>query len=79
MIIIENGGCMLTISYLYWVNNELYRLNMDENSPSCFMFGVSHVCPLCKSIHLIKSNKTTTRKQRYSCKKNNSRFIINYP
>jgi insertion element IS1 protein InsB len=51
---------------------------MNENNPSCSRFGVSHFCPVCKSIHLIKSGKTATGKQRYSCKNCDKRFITEY-
>jgi len=36
---------------------------MNENNHSCFRFGVSHICPKCKSDKLIKSGKTVTGKQ----------------
>jgi len=51
---------------------------MNVSSPSCTRFGVSHTCPECKSEHLVKNGKTETGKQRYSCKKCNKRFIVNY-
>jgi len=51
---------------------------MNENEPSCFRFGVSHTCPICKSDNLIKSGKTATGKQRYCCKECNKRFITEY-
>jgi IS1 family transposase/transposase-like protein len=51
---------------------------MNENNTSCTRFGVSHTCPVCKSNQLIKSGKTATGKQRYSCRKCNKRFITDY-
>ena len=51
---------------------------MNENNPSCYRFGVSYTCPICKSTKLIKSGKTTNGKQRYCCKECSKRFIINY-
>jgi insertion element IS1 protein InsB len=51
---------------------------MNENIPSCSRFGVNHQCPVCKSEKLIKSGKTATGKQRYSCKNCQKRFITNY-
>ena len=51
---------------------------MKENSTSCIRFGVSITCPVCKSTQLIKSGKTSTQKQRYSCKECKKRFIIDY-
>jgi transposase-like protein len=51
---------------------------MNESSPSCSGFGVHHQCPVCKSEKLIKSGKTASGKQRYSCKNCQKRFIINY-
>ena len=51
---------------------------MDQNNPSCFRFGVSHFCPLCKSKHLIKSGKTTNGKNRNCCKECFKRFITEY-
>ena len=51
---------------------------MDQNNPSCFRFGVSHFCPICNSVNLIKSGKTGTGKQRYCCKECGKRFITEY-
>ena len=51
---------------------------MDQNNPSCFRFGVSHFCPVCNSVNLIKSGKTGTGKQRYCCKECGKRFITEY-
>lgn len=51
---------------------------MNQNRPSCIKFGVSHQCPICKSVNLIKSGITTNGKQRYCCKECNKRFITNY-
>ncbi len=51
---------------------------MNESSPSCSRFGVSHQCPICKSENLIKSGITTNGKQRYCCKVCSKRFITNY-
>jgi len=51
---------------------------MKEKSISCFRFGVSYFCPVCKSEHLIKSGKTTNGKQRYECKGCRKRFITEY-
>lgn len=51
---------------------------MNENDPSCYRFGVSHRCPKCTSIKLIKSGKTATGKQRYCCKECTKRFIVDY-
>jgi IS1 family transposase/transposase-like protein len=51
---------------------------MNVNNPSCSRFGVNHHCPVCKSEKLIKSGKTATGKQRYSCKNCQKRFITNY-
>ena len=51
---------------------------MKKNSPSCFKFGVSYFCPVCKSVHLIKSGFTDNKKQRYKCKKCGKRFITEY-
>ncbi len=51
---------------------------MNEKEPSCFRFGVSHSCPICKSENLIKSGKTKTGKQRYCCKECGKRFITDY-
>jgi insertion element IS1 protein InsB len=51
---------------------------MIENEPLCSRFGDSYKCPVCKSQHLVKNGKTKTGKQRYSCKKCNKRFIVNY-
>ncbi|HJV76979.1 MAG TPA: IS1 family transposase [Paludibacter sp.] len=50
----------------------------SENNPSCSKFGDRYKCPGCQSEHLVKNGKTKTGKQRYSCKKCNKRFIINY-
>ena len=51
---------------------------MDQNTPSSFRFGVSHFCPVCNSVNLIKSGKTGTGKQRYCCKECGKRFITEY-
>ena len=59
----------------------LKRKKMDKrsnNNPSCSRFGDSYKCPCCQSEHLVKNGKTKTGKQRYSCKKCNKQFIINY-
>jgi IS1 family transposase/transposase-like protein len=59
----------------------LKRKKMDKtngNVTSCFRFGDRYKCPLCQSDHLVKNGKTKTGKQRFSCKKCNKRFIINY-
>jgi len=50
----------------------------SNNNSSCSRFGDSYKCPCCQSEHLVKNGKTKTGKQRYSCKKCNKRFIINY-
>lgn len=44
----------------------------------CSRLGVEFLCPHCSSAHIIKSGKTSTGKQRYSCKHCHKRFITNY-
>jgi insertion element IS1 protein InsB len=54
---------------------------MDQtngNVTSCIRFGDKYKCPGCQSEHLVKSGKTKTGKQRYSCKECNRRFITDY-
>ena len=59
----------------------LKRNKMEEKKEkltSCIRCGDRYKCPVCQSEHLVKNGKTKTGKQRYSCKKCNKQFIVNY-
>lgn len=51
---------------------------MEENSTSCFRFGVIIKCKHCNEKNCIKNGKTSNNKQQYKCKDCQKRFVLDY-